>query len=371
MSSFPVDVNKDKTNADKIFAMESKALPASAEAVVANFPPGRLSGDGQNLGGILEVFHTQVAKVKAVMMGCNKSASLRIDIGKTAFNGAGSFGFHRFQAKVDNNSVVIPVDEDIYIRGGITPFNLSTDIYRSLGVFTCKQVFDTDLTNCVFEASIIARQMFDDLNFNADRVIVFKGDSITFGIGTTRRMEWWPWLVRGYYRSLNFDVRITGNAIGGTTSVFHNNLLKTGNADFVQADQTFYMTGVNDSDPIAAGGIVTSVATYSQNLRDEISKRNASYGNNPIIFMYPTPIFDDTKEAILVTYRNAINAVVAEYPSDSNIHVIDTTGLWDRKTLSNYLGNDGIHPIGSNMISIFENRILPYLQDNLSNLTKA
>jgi hypothetical protein len=195
-----------------------------------------------------------------------------------------------------------------------------------------------------------------DMNYNAAKVMMWIGDSISRGSamgainfdnsnhGTaTTPLDHYAFQVRNYFQlQQNIDCRIINKSMGSATSVTQGYWLKQGYYDVEQCDCLFYQLGVND----ATGS--TSNAQYLSELNRVIDWRNRKFPNCKIVFVGATPLNNNTNETRLATLRG-IMAGLASVPS--NIYYVSLANSFDRTVLTNYNLSDGVHPtIASNLL---------------------
>jgi len=208
-----------------------------------------------------------------------------------------------------------------------------------------------------------AIKMTADLNFNADKVIMWIGDSITRGssIGgsalvggggagsnletAVKPTDHFTFQVRNNFQRRGIDCRLVLKAMGGFKSTDMNAAINEGFLDIEKADVIFYQLGTNDASATSA---VVSDATYSANLDAVIDFRLRKYPNAKLVFVGATPFNDNTAEARLVQLRT-IMAAKASTPN--NIYYVSLESAFDRTVMTNYNASDGVHPnIASNIL---------------------
>jgi lysophospholipase L1-like esterase len=223
--------------------------------------------------------------------------------------------------------------------------------------------FGEGLTSTRAIAYFSGMKMTADLNFNANKVIMWIGDSVTRGssIGgsalvggggagsnlqtAVKPTDHYAFQVRNNFQRRSIDCRLVLKAMGGFNSIDMNACINEGFLDIEKADIIFYQLGINDA--IAGSGIVSN-DTFSQNLNAVIDFRLRKFPNSKLVFLGPTPLNNNTNETRLVELRT-IMASKASTPD--NIYYLSLESSFDRTVLTNYNLNDGIHPnIASNIL---------------------
>jgi lysophospholipase L1-like esterase len=218
-------------------------------------------------------------------------------------------------------------------------------------------------------------KMTADLNFNADKVIMWIGDSITRGssIGGTaltggggggsnlqtavKPTDHFTFQVRNNFQRRGIDCRLVLKAMGGFNSIDMNAAINTGFLDIEKANVIFYQLGVNDA---LAGSGTVSDATYSANLDAVIDFRLRKYPTAKLVFIGATPLNNNTNETRLAQLRT-IMASKANTPN--NIFYLSLESAFDRTVLTNYNLSDGIHPNIANNI-LMANAINSWVSSN-------
>lgn len=196
-----------------------------------------------------------------------------------------------------------------------------------------------------------------DLNFNADKVIMWIGDSVSRGTsmgGTTFNDQNWTaavnpfdhfsFQVRNHFQRRGYDVRLINKSMGSYKSTDATALIKFGWYDVDQVDCIFYQMGINDT----GIGTPTSNAVFNANLDAIIDYRDRIHPNAKVVFVGPSPLNNNTQETQLINFRSLMSAR-ASVPS--NIYYVSLESAFDRTVLTNYTSSDGIHPnIASNLL---------------------
>jgi lysophospholipase L1-like esterase len=196
-----------------------------------------------------------------------------------------------------------------------------------------------------------------DLNFGADKVIMWIGDSVARGttIGGTifdatgnyatavSPFDHFAFQVRNHFQRRGQDVRLVNKSMGGYSSVTANGLVKFGWYDIDQVDCIFYQMGINDT-----SGTPTSDTVFNANLDNIIDLRDRMYPNAKIVFVGASPLNNNTQETALINFRTLMSN---KADVNDNIYFVSLASAFDRTVLSNYTSNDGVHPnIASNTL---------------------
>jgi len=204
--------------------------------------------------------------------------------------------------------------------------------------------------------NIAGARMTADLNFGAEKVILWMGDSVTRGsaMGGNAYADWnniltavspsdhFAFQVRDYFRDLGIDCRLVIKAMGSYTSRMLGYWLRNGWADIDQADIIFWQPGINDAT------VGTTDAQWHEEINRVIVWRNRRFPKAPLVLVGPTPLNNGTAENRLATLRG-IKATYAN--AQANIYYLSLGSAFDRTVLSNYTGNDGTHPnIATNLL---------------------
>jgi len=226
-------------------------------------------------------------------------------------------------------------------------------------------------TSVIVRWGFTATRFTADLNWQADKTILWIGDSISrFSSGqpaTVTASQNFSFLVRDYYANLGYDIRIINKAKGGYSSTDIENWRKTGYLNHARnsVNIIFYAISTNDALQNISNSITTTNVTNFMNF----CKRN--FKGVPVVFVGGAPLNDNTAETRLIAVRTLIQNLV-NADATGQFKYVSLASAFDRTVLSNYnnpgTGADGIHPIaalhGSAMAPIITsflstNNILP------------
>lgn len=217
------------------------------------------------------------------------------------------------------------------------------------GVFSVSARNGDGTTALALSASLSATRITADLNFNADKVIMWIGDSIVRGSsmggtnGTVTPEDHFAFQVRNHFQSRGIDCRLVLKAMGGQKSTDMEYWRKQGWFNIQQADVIFYQLGVND---IAA----TTPTQFEAVLNEIVSWRDRVFPKSKLVFVGDTPLNPNGSETPLVALR-AKKQLVASQNANKNVYYLTLENAFDRTVLSNYTANDGTHPnIASNLL---------------------
>lgn len=230
-----------------------------------------------------------------------------------------------------------------------------------------------------FTLALDMYRMTNDFNFSANKVILWIGDSITRGTNLSATggiltgdgsnllttalspEDHFTFQVRNYLQTQGVDCRLVNKAMGDMDSFTLEAWRKRGWLDIDQADIIFYQMGMN----CAQNPAITD-SVYINNLNKIIELRNRKFKNSPIVFVGDSPTNDDTRHNRLTQLR-ALKAAKANI--SDNIYYVTLEDIFDRKVLSNYNSNDGVHPnVASNIL--MSNKINTYLTNTSSLLNQ-
>ena len=177
----------------------------------------------------------------------------------------------------------------------------------------------------------------DDLAFEAEKTVLFVGDSILNGTGPSNTANVWAFLFRDYLRALGVHARVVLKSLSGSTTSDHETFRAAGYHDIAAPDLIVYTLGVND-----AGGAVSGSA-YTSNLTAFWSWASKRYPDAKMVICGVTPLENNTSEANAATLRSAASSYVSGV-ADSRLKYINLGSAFDRTVSSNYVGSD---PAGS------------------------
>lgn len=204
---------------------------------------------------------------------------------------------------------------------------------------------DATLANTLanYTVSLNGRMLYDDINFDADKVALGVGDSVFNTTGRTSKLTCYDWKLRNFYAA-NQSVRMTMHAISGSTSTQHETLRQHGLYDAYQKiDLIVYELMIND----ASQSI--SPSTFTSNLNAIMAMKQARYPAAKMIVLGAHPVQVSATETNLVALRVAAAAAVTA-KADPLIKYcgLDPLGTTFSTVNANYASSDGagtgIHP---------------------------
>lgn len=235
--------------------------------------------------------------------------------------------------------------------------------------------YGDNTTNTRAIAYLSGNRITADLNFNANKVILWIGDSITRGsslggsslVGgggsgsnlqtAVKPTDHFAFQVRNNFQTRGIDCRLVIKAMGGYNSIDIQSIMNEGILDIQKADLIFYQIGTNDA--IAGSGVVSD-ALFSANLDSVINFKLRKFPNSKLIFIGPTPLNNSTYETRLAQLRTII---ASKASAINNIYYISLESVFDRNILTNYNASDGIHPNIANNI-LMSNYINSWVSTN-------
>lgn len=191
------------------------------------------------------------------------------------------------------------------VRQIFRPHQTTTpNLTNILGQCVIRKVLDATATGAYLYIFATGFQVYDDLDFSADKIMLVVGDSILNGTaGITQKSKSMEWLTRGYFQAQGSRVRVVNKSISGSTSSDHEARRTAGVYDMPQVDYLHYQLGTNDAGVISA-------ATAQANLAAMIAWKRQRYPKAKMIVWGSTPREDNTTETALAAIRTAQQAAV-------------------------------------------------------------
>lgn len=181
----------------------------------------------------------------------------------------------------------------------------------------------------------------DSLNFEAEKPLLFVGDSLWNGTGPSDITKAIPWRINRYFREKGVDARYILKAYSGATSTGIETLRKTGKFEFPGLAAIFYQLGTND----AASAVATE--TSLANAAAFVTWAQALYPEATVVLLGPPPMENNTHEAALALLRTAVSNHVTGL-GDPKVLFCDLGAAFDRTVSGNYVGSDTpgsrVHP---------------------------
>ncbi|WP_338871744.1 SGNH/GDSL hydrolase family protein [Spirosoma sp. SC4-14] len=213
------------------------------------------------------------------------------------------------------------------------------------------------------KAGINWLEVTDDLNYSAEYVIDVVGDSKLAGTGPTSMNTMLAFLMRNYYASKGYNVRVRNLSVGGVTAYQQEYRLNSGGFNFPVKS----CLGLID---LSTNDVLTSTVA------DSTGKRNARIASflqaqNPGSFwaVFTTgPLQNTTSEAAAVVTSASITSAINAL-ANAKIKVVSGIRSAFSATNTNYYAGDGVH--WSDLGNSAEWAVLKaFLDINLPNLPK-
>lgn len=185
--------------------------------------------------------------------------------------------------------------------------------------------------------SVSGYVMYDDLNFSADKIIFFNGDSIFNGTGRTKKYDMYDWMIRNFYSEAGQSVRATMFAASGSNSSEHEAWRYAGMFDRPQIDLWVYEPMVNDAVQLV------SAAVYGSNLQKAIDYKKTRYPRAKMLVLGCHPLQHAPSEARAVLLRAAAASRVTA-AADPLVKFCDLgqLGTTFSTNNANYAASDGV-----------------------------
>lgn len=220
-------------------------------------------------------------------------------------------------------------------------------------------VYDGDGTTYNASAYGSGTLITNDLNFNADKVIWWIGDSISIPTVNTNvnNDKMTQFMVRNWINEQsNQTYRLSIRAYGGKTTRTYETLRGNGHMIIDQADIIFYQLGINDKGTQGNESVVP-VAEYSTNINNFIKHKKRYYDDSYLILLGNTPVQKDYDDNLSAVYRAAMQTCVTD-ANDPKIIYISLEKSFDRTVFANYATTDtngaAVHPGAiSSQLAIF------------------
>lgn len=313
---------------------------------------GTFTGDGNLSAGFGTPGLTRAWAIDTVTITCNKSCKIQLTVYETGIGGNDQMMW-RVQV-TPGIPVVIPVNT--IVRPAVTAFGAG-----SSGKAMIREMYDGTLTGVNLNVWASGWTLTDDLDYSAEKVILWDGDSITgAGTGITDKSKEYDWQVVEYFRAKGHSVRMVNFSIGGSASTLHESRRKLGAYNIPQADLICYSLGMNDA------GQAIPTATYKTNVKNFIAWKQARYPQARMIVFGASPAENNTTETALALLRTAASEAVAE-ANDNKVVYVNLGTAFDRTVSSNYASSDAagsrVHPNDAGHAAIY-NVVKTFLDAN-------
>jgi hypothetical protein len=209
----------------------------------------------------------------------------------------------------------------------------------------------------------------DDLNFDAQKVMLQTGDSIINSNGILlmeqKATSWYPWLTKEYLRSKGHDVRLVNMGVSSSFSPGHDKFRLAGKYDLERIDWWFDSTGANDNG-------ATTPAAFRAFKDAQIAYKQQYYPACKLVLQGPTPLENNASETLLEALRVQMQAAVVA-ANDPNVLYCNLagTGTIDRTAGTlHYVTTDGagvrVHLNAVGLKKIYTDVVKPFLDANPS-----
>lgn len=293
----------------------------------------------------------------------------------------------------------VPIYADLVISGQSSTLSLSANTSITVPINSIYRPFETvnsnfliikklrnadgtdataPTTNTLVTVGVYGRTIYDDMNLEAEKVILFLGDSVFCGSGRTTKLEMYDWKLRNFYADTQ-NVRGAMHATPGKTSTDYEVLRQNGVFDTYQSIALLvYELMINDA-ATKPGGEGGYVANYVSNLNKIITLKQIKFPNSKMLVLgcYPQQVVATEAAAVLLRAAAAASVIAA---NDPNILFCDLgqLGTAFSSVNANYASIDpvggGIHPsaLGDALIwngnASFIGGLKGFLQTNLSKI---
>lgn len=189
--------------------------------------------------------------------------------------------------------------------------------------------------------SLNGYRITDDFDYDAEKPILYVGDSILNGTGPTKTANMWPFLVKDYLRGLGYDTRVILKSVSSSTTTEWENWRSAGYIDITDPALVVYAVSVNDA------GAAVSDATYLANITAFWNWAKWNFPLAKCIICGTTPLENNTSETRAVGLRATASAYVTSV-ADARLKYIDLGTAFDRLVSGNYAATDTpgsrVHP---------------------------
>lgn len=215
------------------------------------------------------------------------------------------------------------------------------------------------------------RLPFGILNTSATRILYVLGDSISTGknlpLRQFRTYDFHPYKLEQALNDMLIEagslesVRVANKAYGSRDVTNFQKWYMEGQLIIDRGDVILYAFGTNEAlNAMAPSTFVSYLQTAYYNLK-------RIYRTSHIIFVGATPLYDDEDNSNLIALRAAESAwVTSMRATKSDLSYCTLEGIMDeteRKTLSNYNLNDGVHPGTFTMIDRMAQALIDHVND--------
>jgi lysophospholipase L1-like esterase len=245
--------------------------------------------------------------------------------------------------------------------GGTVTFQFDIPLILKYGQFLSIYYTRNDTTGVNYRGQIFAQDVTNDFNFEAEKKVLYIGDSIT-GITNesgANQDSIWTFSIIDSLKSHNINARQVNLAIGGTDAITWESMCRDGFIDKIKPDLTVINIGMNDCNGANELSTVGGVDGYYKQAMKKIIKR--IYNNNnkcSIVLNSVTPTVVATKIGVIsggvhdgLTYVAALRIeqteIVAELKSIGiDVYLCNMSTLWNGSDGTYYVTgvNTDVHP---------------------------
>lgn len=258
--------------------------------------------------------------------------------------------------KVQKNVEYIINLESLWRQSSGTPQFFIRRVFDDSGVEINVGTTPTTVTG---KYTFLGVKTTDDLDFQADHVIAFLGDSIIRGSGVNTKLDTWTWQVRNLLRTSGIRTRIISEGYPGKTMALGKTMVYNGQCDFEKLSALVLCFGANDAIQMVTAN------TYVNSAKAIIDYFLGSYKNLPIIVCGSTPIQNTADEARAVAHRALLVDMVATY-NNPRVKYINQGNAFIATDGANYA--DGLHPNATGTLAIANNFFSQWQNQEISKL---
>lgn len=268
--------------------------------------------------------------IKEITAGLSAPALAQLEI---AASSNGRFPNFLKQMIISSTSITVKVDR--IVRGFLNNNNANIQL-------AVRNNLTDASVNYWGQVSASGYRITDDFNFNADKRVLFIGDSVLNGTsGPSKTSLVWAFGVKKYLTSLGYNIRVILKSVSGSTTTEHEGWRAEGYHDVDDPALIVYALGVNDA------GSAVSDSVYTSNLSSFWGWAKTRYPNTKMIVCGVTPLENNTSETRAAGLRTAASQFVTSQ-NDSRLKYINLGNSFDRTVSSNYASSDTagsrVHP---------------------------
>lgn len=226
---------------------------------------------------------------------------------------------------------------------------------------------DANTSAVTISTNIFGYNITKNTNINASRQLLWVGDSISYGTGSTHfefvtspnpaqsstpNQEPFTQQVKKSLIYKGYDFWLTNKAQSSMTTDSVVQAIKWGYYDNTQPEFIIIQIGANDANNLGSGGLSNSTnqAIFLSNItfiNNYFSKR---FSSAKILWLGSTPSADNPTEANIAIGRGIMSTYITGL-NNPNIKYNSLATAFDRTLPANYLSADTIHPTAQNSIA--------------------